>query len=312
MIILKYNHLNISKRGGFVIKAEQLTKRFTPEKGLFDLNFEVKKGEVFGYIGPNGAGKSTTIRHLMGFMKPDKGTTSINGLDCWKNAAHVQKHTGYLPGEIVFLEGMTGLGFLELLQKMRNVRNSKRRDELIERLQLDVRTPIRKMSKGMKQKVGIIAAFMHEPDVLILDEPTSGLDPLMQRVFIDLILEEKKKNKTILMSSHSFQEIERTCDSAGIIKDGKLVALEDIYSLRSVQRRIFEVKVKRESDMDFLKESTLQTEVAGKNIVYVTVQGNDQEFIQLLSKCEIDHVDTRPQELEDIFMHYYDRREAMK
>jgi ABC-2 type transport system ATP-binding protein len=295
-----------------MIKVKQLTKRFTPEKGLFDLNFEVKKGEVFGYIGPNGAGKSTTIRHLMGFMKPDEGSSSINDLDCWAKSAEVQKLIGYLPGEIVFLEGMNGLDFLTLMQKMRRHNMTQKRDELIERFQLDVKTPIRKMSKGMKQKVGIIAAFMHDPEVLILDEPTSGLDPLMQRVFIDLILEEKQKNKTILMSSHSFQEIERTCDSAGIIKDGRLVALEDIHSLRTVQRRIFEVKVKNEIDIDTIHQSNLQTEIMGKKTIHVTVQGNDQEFIQLLSRCEVEHVDTRPQDLEDIFMHYYDRREVAK
>lgn len=293
-----------------MIKVKNLTKRFTPEKGLFDLNFEVKKGEVFGYIGPNGAGKSTTIRHLMGFMKPDDGSSSINDLDSWAKSAEVQKLIGYLPGEIVFLEGMNGLDFLNLMQKMRKHKMTQKRDELIERFQLDVKTPIRKMSKGMKQKVGIIAAFMHDPEVLILDEPTSGLDPLMQRVFIDLILEEKKKNKTILMSSHSFQEIERTCDSAGIIKDGRLVALEDIHSLRTVQRRVFEVKVKKESDIEIIHDSQLQTEIMGKKTAHITVQGNDQEFIQLLSRCEVEHVDTRPQDLEDIFMHYYDRREV--
>ncbi|WP_226537206.1 ABC transporter ATP-binding protein [Fictibacillus halophilus] len=295
-----------------MIKVRNLTKRFTPEKGLFDLNFEVKKGEVFGYIGPNGAGKSTTIRHLMGFMKPEDGSSTINDLDCWAKSADVQKLVGYLPGEIVFLEGMNGLDFLTLMQKMRKHNVTQKRDELIERFQLDVKTPIRKMSKGMKQKVGIIAAFMHDPEVLILDEPTSGLDPLMQRVFIDLILEEKQRNKTILMSSHSFQEIERTCDSAGIIKDGRLVALEDIHSLRTVQRRVFEVKVKKESDVETIRQSQLQTEVMGKKTVHITVQGNDQEFVQLLSQCEVEHVDTRPQDLEDIFMHYYDRKEVVK
>lgn len=298
--------------GVTMIIVKGLSKRFTAEKGLFDLNFEVQKGEVFGYIGPNGAGKSTTIRHLMGFMKPDSGHSSIDGMDCWNNAARIQEQTGYLPGEIVFLEGMTGLGFLSLVQKMRKQTSTKRRDELIERFQLDVKAPIRKMSKGMKQKVGIIAAFMHEPQVLILDEPTSGLDPLMQRVFIDLILEEKQNNKTILMSSHSFQEIERTCDSAGIIKDGKLVALEDMHRLRTVQRRIFEVKVKSENDMNTILHSNLDTEVKGERTVHVTVQGNDQEFLQLLSGCEVQHIDTRPQDLEDIFMHYYDRREVTK
>ncbi|HET7616622.1 MAG TPA: ABC transporter ATP-binding protein [Bacillales bacterium] len=289
------------------IHIHDLTKDFGNGKGIFDLTFEVKEGEVFGYLGPNGAGKSTTIRHLMGFMKPSGGTAEINGLDCWKQSAEIQKKVGYLPGEIAFMEGMNGLQFLDLLGGMRKMKDSSRRDELIGRLQLDAKSPIRKMSKGMKQKLGIVAAFMHDPEILILDEPTSGLDPLMQTVFIDLVLEEKAKGKTVLMSSHSFAEIDRSCDRAGIIKDGRLVAVENVHDLRAVQRKIFEVTVKTADDVESLRESGLEIVDVNGLRVRISVQGDYENFIKNLSRCGIQSLDLHTQNLEDIFMHYYDR-----
>lgn len=289
------------------VHIKNLTKVFSNGKGIFDLSFEVRKGEVFGYLGPNGAGKSTTIRHLMGFMKPKNGSTEINGLDCWKNSAEIQKKVGYLPGEISFLEGMNGLEFLKLMAGMRGFKDVSRRDLLIERFQFDIKTPIRKMSKGMKQKVGIVAAFMHDPDILILDEPTSGLDPLMQRLFIDFILEEKSRGKTILMSSHSFQEIDRTCDRAGIIKDGKLVAVENVKDLQSLQRKIFDITVKKKEDIDVLKQSNLEVIHQDGLRIQVAIQGDYERFIHVLSQCGINSLDIHTQNLEEIFMHYYDR-----
>lgn len=287
------------------IEIDHLTKRFPNGKGIFDLSFAVKQGEVFGYIGPNGAGKSTTIRHLMGFMRPTQGSCTINGHDCWKNAAEIQRDVGYLPGEIAFLEGMNGLTFLNVLAGMRKMKDTGKRDHLIERFQLDAKTPIRKMSKGMKQKVGIIAAFMHDPAILILDEPTSGLDPLMQRVFIDFIIEEKNRGKTILMSSHSFQEIERTCDRAGIIKDGQLIAVEDVHDLQAMQRRLFEVTVEQESDVETLKEAKLEIVDADGLKMKVAVQGDYNHFIEVLSRCNVRNLDIHTQNLEELFMHYY-------
>jgi ABC-2 type transport system ATP-binding protein len=291
-----------------MIKIDHLTKRFSNGKGIFDLNFEIERGEVFGYLGPNGAGKSTTIRHLMGFMKPTSGVASINGLDCWSNAAKIQASVGYLPGEISFIEGMNGLQFIELMQGMKQMKDSRRRDELIERFQFDVKTPIRKMSKGMKQKVAIVIAFMQDPDVLILDEPTSGLDPLMQRLFIDLILEEKQKGKSILMSSHSFQEIERTCDRVAIIKDGKIVAVESIQDLQAKQRKIFDVVVRSLDDAQQLNESNLEIVEQKGLYLRVAVKGSDHAFIQTLSKCHVENLTMHTQDIEELFMHYYDRK----
>ncbi|MEH6890233.1 ABC transporter ATP-binding protein [Bacillus sp. JJ864] len=286
--------------------VQNVTKQFSNGKGLFDISFQVKEGEVFGYLGPNGAGKSTTIRNLMGFIQPTSGTATIFGLDCWKDAAKIQRSVGYLPGEISFIEGMNGMEFLQLMQGMRGMKNNGRRDELIERFQFDVKTPIRKMSKGMKQKVGIVAAFMHDPDVLILDEPTSGLDPLMQQLFVDLILEEKQKGKTIFMSSHIFTEIERTCDRVGIIKDGKLLTVENIHDLRAKQRQVIDVTVSSHEELQSLKKTALQIENVQGNTASIIVQGNYNELLQTLAQHDVIGFQVRTMDLENIFMHYYD------
>lgn len=298
--------------GGGMLVVEGLTKRFSNGKGIEDVTFTVNKGEVFGFLGPNGAGKSTTIRHIMGFMKPDKGNASIHGLDVWKAQGTVQKHIGYLPGEINFFDGMTGISFLKFMSGMQGMKNTTKRDRLIERLQFDASTPIRKMSKGMKQKVGIVAAFMHNPEVIILDEPTSGLDPLMQKVFIDLVLEEKAAGTTFLMSSHSFQEIERTCDRAAIIKDGHIVTIKNIHELQSMQRKLFEVVFASREDAEQFAASGLQVEAREGNMVRIAVQGNYDRFIQETGKYNIRSMDVFTQNLEDIFMDYYDREGAVQ
>jgi len=297
-----------------MLTVHQLTKRFSNGKGIFDISFTVNKGEVFGFLGPNGAGKSTTIRHIMGFMKPDGGFVQVKGLDTWREQGKVQASIGYLPGEIAFIEGMTGQSFLGFMAAMQGVRDLRKRDQLIERLQFDVRTPIRKMSKGMKQKVGIVAAFMHDPAVIILDEPTSGLDPLMQKVFIELVLEEKARGTTFLMSSHSFPEIERTCDRAAIIKDGRLVAVNDIHELQSLQRKLFEVTfADAASAQRFAANAAgLAIESHKERSVRVAVQGNYEAFVQETAKYKVRNIDVFTQNLEDIFMNYYDREGTIR
>ncbi|MDQ0243076.1 ABC-2 type transport system ATP-binding protein [Bacillus fengqiuensis] len=290
-----------------MIEIKGLTKQFSNGKGIFDVSFSVSPGEVVGFLGPNGAGKSTTIRHLMGFMKPSKGNAAIFGLDTWSHAADIQKRVGYLPGEISFLDGMNGIEFLKLLGGMRKMNDETYRNELIDRLQFDAATPIRKMSKGMKQKVGITAAFMHRPDVLILDEPTSGLDPLMQQTFLDLVIEEKARGAAILMSSHSFMEVERACDRVVMIKDGRIAADEKIDELQTKQRKVFDLALENEEDIQKLLASIYETERVGSNRVRVTVQGDYSSFFSLLSTLHIMNVTVHAQNLEDLFMNFYDR-----
>ncbi|UYO03712.1 ABC transporter ATP-binding protein [Paenibacillus sp. PSB04] len=290
-----------------MLSVEHVTKIFPNGRGIRDVTFSVRRGEVFGFLGPNGAGKSTTIRHIMGFLKPDQGSVKVYGCDTWKEQGRFQKYIGYLPGEIAFIEGMTGKAFLDFMAGMQGGVDPAWRDELIRRLQFDVRTPIRKMSKGMKQKVGIVAAFMHRPEVIILDEPTSGLDPLMQKVFIELVLEEKARGTTFLMSSHNFPEIERTCDRAAIIKDGVIIAVKDIHELQSMQRKLFEVTFETEQELDDFMKCGLKIDSREGNRVRVAVQGDVDRFIRETARFHVRNIDVFTQNLEDIFMDYYDR-----
>ncbi len=291
-----------------MIVIDNLTKTYRSGKGIFDVSLTIEKGEVFGFLGPNGAGKTTTIRNLVGFLKPDEGFCTIRELDCWSNAAKIQEFIGYLPDEIAFIDNMTGVQFLDLLKEMRKLDNNTRRSELIELLDVDISGKIRNMSKGMKQKLGIITAFMHDPKVYILDEPTSGLDPLMQTIFEDLILEEKRRGKTIMMSSHSFKEIERTCDRAGIMKEGKIVTIEDIHSLKASQRKIFSVTLASDKDIEVIKESDLEINSIKNHNLEIVVSGNYNYFLEILNKCDVIGMDAITQNIEQVFMDYYGLR----
>ena len=292
-----------------IINVDNLTKTYRNGKGIFDLDFHVNEGEVFGYLGPNGAGKTTTIRQLMGFTNADKGSCTILGLDCRSKAEEIQRSVGYLPGEIAFFENMTGTEFLEFMNDMRETKDKNRMNQLMERFELDANRKIRKMSKGMKQKVGIITAFMHDPKVYLLDEPTSGLDPLMQRTFIELINEEKNRGKTIIMSSHSFEEVDRTSDRVGVIREGRLVAVEDVHSLKTSLRKVYVVTVAGKKDIDIIKSSGLALgRVTGKQ-VEVIVSTNYDKFNQTLANCKVLGIDILQQSLEQVFMKYYGQGE---
>lgn len=264
-----------------VIEIGNLIRDYGGGKGVFDVSFHVNQGEAFGFLGPNGAGKTTTIRHLMGFLKPKSGRCVINGLDCWGEREKVQARLGYIPGEISFFDDITGTEFLKFIAEYRKIGASNRKGELLERFELDPKNKIKKMSKGMKQKLGIVAAFMHDPDILILDEPTSGLDPLMQNRFIDLIAEEKEHGKTILMSSHIFEEVEKTCDRIGMIRKGRMVAVGAAQTLRERHTRSYTVTLENESAAEAFAADFNGTQ----NGLAVTV--------------------TTKQSLEEIFMNYY-------
>lgn len=293
-----------------MIEIKNLTQDFSNGKGIFDVSFNVNKGEVFGFLGPNGSGKTTTIRHLMGYMKPQVGQTTINNLDTWKNQSEVRKSLGYLPGEISFLDGLTGESFLNMMVGMQGINNKSRREDLIELFQLDTKLLIRKMSKGTKQKVGIITTFMHDPDIYILDEPTAGLDPLMQKTFIDLVLKEKSRGKTFLISSHSLPEIERTCDRIAIIKEGKIVTIKDIHELHSLQRKSFNITLSKKEDVIALLESELTVEKINDFIVRIDIQNNYDMFFNTLSKYHVKNISADDVSLEHTFMEYYKREDV--
>ncbi|MDV4149413.1 ABC transporter ATP-binding protein [Clostridium sp. AL.422] len=288
-----------------VIEINNLTKDYGDRKGIFSINFSVKKGEVLGFLGPNGAGKTTTIRHLMGFSKADKGSCSINGSNCFDNSSEIQKYLGYLPGEIAFLDDMTGIKFIKFVAEMKGIKDLSRAKELIERFELNPKGKIKKMSKGMKQKIGIVCAFMQEPEILILDEPTSGLDPLMQNEFIKLIAEEKEKGRTILMSSHNFEEVEKACDRAAIIKEGKIVAVENISTLKESKQKIYNVTFENSNIANKFGTEGFKVKEIKDNNVTVSIKGDITPFIKALGKYKILNLESYTQSLEDLFMHYY-------
>lgn len=289
-----------------VFEINHITKDYGNQKGVFDASFTVNKGEVMGFLGPNGAGKTTTIRQLMGFIHPDSGEVKINGLDCFWHAKKIHKTLGYLPGEIAFMDEMTGIDFIKFIAKMKEMTDLSYAYELMKFFELDPKSKIKKMSKGMKQKMGIICAFMNQPSEVILDEPSSGLDPLMQNKFVDLILREKERGTTILMSSHIFEEVERTCDRTVIIKQGKIMAVEDMAKLKNSKKKYYIIRFENEAmAVQFAKENSLPKEAIEKDIVTIGVKGNVDELIKQLSAYTIKDLNIRTQSLEEMFLHFY-------
>ena len=288
-----------------IISIKNLTCDYGGGRGVFDLSFAVEEGEVFGFLGPNGAGKTTTIRHLMGFSRPKRGQCSIQGLDSWKSAAEIQKNLGYIAGETAFPDDMTGVAFLRFLAEYRGMKGLGRAQELMERFDLDGRGRLRRMSRGMKQKVAIVAAFMHDPGVLILDEPTGGLDPLMQGRFIDLILEEKGRGKTILMSSHMFDEVERTCSRVAILRQGRLAAVEAVEKLKAAQRTTYLVTLADRAEADAFFAEGLAVTARDGNRMTVAVQNDLEPFLQALARRRVAALHSVEQTLEEAFMHFY-------
>lgn len=292
-----------------VISVNHLTKDYGHNRGVFDVNIEIEKGECYGFLGPNGAGKTTTIRHLMGFSKPQKGSASILQKDCLKNCAELQSVVGYLPGEVALPSGLSGTAFLRMTQQMRGVQNDEYLEMLLDRFELDADISIKQMSLGVKRKLAVVTAFMHNPDILILDEPTSGLDPVMQETFIDYVKEEKKNGKTIFLSSHIFHEVDAVCDRIAIIRDGKIVSEFKSEELKQKRDRIYRISF---SDLaSYRKFTNKPFTFTSKNEkrLRARVQIPSDRVGELI--CELkgfniaDFVEI-PFTLEDYFMNFYD------
>lgn len=298
-----------------IIKVEHVTKDYGQERGIFDVSFEIKQGEVFGFLGPNGAGKTTTIRHLMGFIKAQEGTLTINGKDCWKSAAVIKREIGYLPGELAFPKSMTGDQFIEFMAKERQVSDLTRTEELKKKFDLDTSEAIKEMSLGTKRKLAVVAAFMHNPQILILDEPTSGLDPVMQERFIQFILNEKSEGKTILLSSHIFSEVEATCDRIAIIKEGQLVSTIEANDLKRNTNKAFKIEFATFQDYQvFLAQTTFMISIKRPDQNQIKLNLTDEKLQQLfteLSEVEVQFISEIKFTLEDYFMDFYDRKKTI-
>ncbi len=290
-----------------MIELKNITKDYGDGKGIFDINLKIEKGEVVGFVGTNGAGKTTTIRHIMGFLKADKGYVTINALDCWSKSHEVKKLVGYIPGEISFPDYKTGTEFLKEHAKLLGVSDITYSERIITMLQLDPTANLKRMSKGMKQKTAIVAALMADPDILILDEPTTGLDPLMRAEFVKLIKEEKAKGKTILMSSHMFEEVEETCDRVVLIKDGKIIASKKTDEIKHNEKKSYKVEFKNAIEFnEFLTKNKMIFELVnikeGQNQVTVVVKDSEINiFTKTLTNYELKFINEVKFTLEKYF-----------
>jgi len=276
-------------------------------RALEDLSIEVREGEIFGFLGPNGAGKSTTIRLLLGFLHPSAGSGSVMGLDIVRDTVAIRAGTGYLPGGIALYDTMSGEDLLDYLGKLTG-RSSTRRSELCERLEMSegtLRRPVRDYSRGMRQKIGIIQALQHDPELAILDEPTEGLDPLMQRAFYDVLDDLRAAGRTIFFSSHVLSEVERVCDRVAIVRRGRLVALEDVEALLARRKRNVEMRVDGPAPVLDGVAGVTGVSVAADGRILCHLEGDVGPFLAAIRDARVVDLTIEPAHLEEAFLELY-------
>ncbi len=265
------------------IEIKNLTKDYGLGRGVFNINLTIKKGEMLGFVGTNGSGKTTTIRNLMGYIKPTSGECYVLGKESWKHSSEIASKIGYVPGEIGFPDLPTGTAFLKSQAGFFGLKDLSYADELIKKLQLDPRANLKRMSKGMKQKTALVAALMNNAEILVLDEPTTGLDPLMRDAFIEIIKEEHKKGKTILMSSHMFGEMEDTCDRVALIDKGKIIDIVSMEDIRNRPTKDFKIEFNNEEDYKQFKKLEYKIIRDQKQYNQVTVNIKNEDINKLFN-----------------------------
>ena len=288
------------------ILADRLTKRYGADRGVIDLSFSVARGEVFGYLGPNGAGKTTTIRLLLDLARPTSGTVSVLGLDPRRDGVALRRRLGVVPGDLRLYERLTGREIVRYFASLRDGTMQLEVDALAERLDADLDRPVRSLSKGNRQKIGLIQALAHRPELLVLDEPTSGLDPLVQEEVLDLLREAATEGRTVFLSSHALAEVQRVADRVGIIRDGRLVLVEGVESLRA--RALGRVVVSFTSmppagAFDAVPGVT-ETGRHG-NVVTLALEGPADALVKALARFEVVGLDSHEADLEDVFLALY-------
>lgn len=288
------------------IETNQLTKRYGSARGIEQLDLTVEAGQVFGFLGPNGSGKSTTIRTLLDFQRPTSGTATLLGFDSTRDSVEIRRRVGYLPGDLHLFEAMTGAEHLELFGRARGGLDASTIGALVERFAVTLDRPAGELSKGNRQKIGILLAFAHEPELLILDEPTSSLDPLMQLEFSEVIREAARAGRTVLLSSHSLDDVQRAADRVAIIKDGRLVAADSVDHLR--------LSAPRSMVLHFSGPAEPAVFAALPEVVSVTVHGNDLHLQlngnvrRVLSEAlarGLNDLTARPADLDELFLTYF-------
>ena len=289
-----------------VIQTENLTKDFGAVRAVSGVGLEVEEGEVFGYLGPNGAGKTTTIRLLMDQIRPTGGTATVFGLDSRVHSREIRRRTAYLPGDVVLYERMTGMQLLTYFANVSGGVDWKHVEDLTDRLDCELDQPIRSLSRGNRQKIGLVQAFMHRSDLIIMDEPSSGLDPLMQQEFYAMIEEVKAEGRSIFLSSHIMPEVERVCDRVGIIRRGELEAVEDVGSLKERAFHQLELHFSRPVPTEaFLDLPGVQDVEVEEDVVKCTVIGWPDALVKAAGRFEVTKLVSHEPNLEDVFLSYY-------
>jgi ABC-2 type transport system ATP-binding protein len=293
------------------ITVDGLTKHYGRVHALEDVSLEVVPGEIFGFLGPNGAGKSTLIRLLLGYLHPTAGRASVLGLDIVRDSVAIRGRTGYLPGGIALDDGLTGERYLDDLAALSR-RPPVRRSAICERLELTdriLRRPIRDYSRGMRQKVGIVQALQHDPEVAILDEPSEGLDPLMQRAFYEVLEEVRAAGRTVFFSSHVLSEVERVCDRVAIVRAGRLVLTEDVSALRAQRRRLVELRFDGPAP-DLGRLDGVSELVVGDGVLSCALDGDPRGFLEAIRGLAVTDLVIERARLEEAFLELYEGEEA--
>lgn len=289
-----------------VIETKGLTVYYGRQRGILNVDLTVQKGEVYGFLGPNGAGKTTTQRALLDVIRPVSGQAWLFGLDCQKEGVAARQRVGYLPGELSLYENMKAYQFFDTVNAMRGNNDDKAyREAICQRLNLDTGRKIREYSRGNKQKVGVVVAFMNKPDLLILDEPTSGLDPLVQQTVLELVREAKADGRTVFFSSHILSEVQAVCDRVGIIRNGQLVAVEKVQDL--LARRLHRLRLQFRALIapELLHVPGITVIEHNADQVMVEVQENLDEFMAQVAPYGIIDIETVELSLEEVFLAYY-------
>ncbi len=296
-----------------VIDCKKLSKRYglAPEYALKDLDLQVAAGEVYGFLGPNGAGKSTTIRTLMNFIQPSGGSANIMGLDIVEDSVAIKRQVGYMSGEVALYRRLTGRQFLDYMAELQPVKSPDYRRRTMERFKVELDKPIESLSKGNRQKLGLVQALQHDPDVLILDEPTSGLDPLMQAVFYEVVEEVKARGVAVFLSSHDLAEVRKMCDRIGFIRDGQLVSEQTIADLQVSAAHNFEIAFKDAPPLAELKKLPgAEARPLGKHAVSLQLKGDLKPLFVLLAKHQVTALDKPELNLEDEFLQFYKNKKG--
>jgi ABC-2 type transport system ATP-binding protein len=289
-----------------VIKTENLTKRYGEQIGVEDLNLDVRTGEIYGFLGPNGAGKTTAIRILLDLIRPTAGRAFVLGFDCQRASMAVRERIGYLPGDLRVYESMHGAAFLDLIDSFRpEKRDAAFRRALCDRLRLDVTRPIRALSKGNRQKLGIVQALMHRPELLVLDEPTGGLDPLVQETVAELLEDVVRDGRTVFFSSHILSEVERLSEAVAIIREGKIVAVEEIARLKSRSVHVVEVTFAQAPPANaFALPGVTELRRDGA-MVHLQARDGIDALLKAIARYTVVDLRTEQPSLEDVFLAYY-------